>query len=153
MRKTNEGAADSFVLRHYEHLVRLTRRYSRENVALVVVIDGDRIGLAKRLALLDEQLRRAGCEPRGPDERIAVLVPTRHVETWIHWLCGDTGVDETIDCKGDPQRSRRRETGQVDARRAAHEWFVTSDEGKAEEQRRLPALAAARDELSRLARL
>ncbi len=63
---------------------------------LVVMIDADTGAVAQRYGQLAQQLKNAGAAPRRADEPIAVLVPKRHVETWIRALLGKA-VDEVND--------------------------------------------------------
>jgi hypothetical protein len=60
------------------------------------MIDADREPTEKRVTRLAESLRAAGRSTRTPHEPIAVLIPKRHVETWIRALLGNS-VDEATD--------------------------------------------------------
>lgn len=62
-------------------------------IALVVLIDADQKTINERLAQLDGALVDAEQEKRQPNEQIAVFVPKRNIETWIHHLQGEN-VDE-----------------------------------------------------------
>ena len=145
----NQGAGDAFVLEHYAKEVRSARRKRFENNALVVVIDGDRGKLQERLRQLDQKLTEAGLATRGPEERIAIFVPTRSIETWELWLCGHRDLDEDGGYKSRFRRAERR--GEVSVKEAVAAWFqsVTSEE-KAREEHRLPSLTAGRKEIGRL---
>lgn len=91
-----KGAASAWVLRNYAALVRKRRSKNfQANLGLLVVIDGDNVGVTARLEELDEQLDIAGLERRRPVESIAVFIPTWSVETWLAHLGGAEGVDES----------------------------------------------------------
>jgi hypothetical protein len=146
-RKQHGGA--SFVLQQIGHLAGYIRQHKQEAVALLVVIDGDRAGLKKRL---DEIGEAAGFTEAAWEMKVARCVPCRNVETWVLWLCGERDVDEERDYK---QVLRQRvEQGKISARRAAEAWFAssTSEERHAEKER-LPALAHGRTEIDRLQRI
>ena len=86
------GAADHFVEQEYVTELDVGRR-THVATTLVLVTDGDAIGIDKRMRRLDEACRRRGVEPRSSADRVAVFVPTWNVETWLAYLDGET-VDE-----------------------------------------------------------
>ena len=145
-----EGAGDHWVLKQYPEEVRSARRKSHDkNRALVVVIDGDRNKLRERLRQLDQKLEDAGLAPRGSDEKIAVFVPRRNIETWELWLCGHRDLDEDNDYK---HRFHTAEgQGEASVKDAVAMWFQSlTTEDRILEEQRLPSLAAGRNEIRRL---
>ena len=60
----------------------------------LVVIDGDDWTVQKRIQQLDEACWKANMKTRRDDERVAVFVPSRNIETWLTFLDGEK-VDET----------------------------------------------------------
>jgi hypothetical protein len=85
-------------------------------VAILVMIDGDNLGVDRRKQQLDDALRDAGEAQRGPQEPIVILVPTWSVETWL--LPRSPEVVETVDLK--PQlRAPQAEHFEEAARRIA----------------------------------
>jgi len=60
---------------------------NRVAIGLVVLIDADTGTLAARLNGLASVLR-------GSNEAIAIFVPKRNIETWIHYLQGETVNEE-----------------------------------------------------------
>ena len=86
------GAADQFVEQKYVTEL-CGGRMTHVATTLVLLTDGDAIGVEKRMRRLDEACRRRGVEPRSPADRVAVFVPTWNVETWLAYLNGET-VDE-----------------------------------------------------------
>jgi hypothetical protein len=147
----NQGAGDAWVLKQYAKEVQEARRKKTENYALVVAVDGDRFKLKERLRQLDQKLTEGDLPTREKSERIVVFVPTRSIETWELWLCGDRNVDEDSDLK---QRFREAEKrGEASAKNAATAWFQSpSTEDRTIEKRKLPSLAAGRIEIRRLDR-
>jgi hypothetical protein len=62
---------------------------NRVSIGLVVVIDADTDTLLNRINQLAETIE----EERQSNEAIAIFVPKRNIETWIHYLDGNS-VDE-----------------------------------------------------------
>lgn len=98
------GSAEQFVRRTFPaELAALRRRQVDRSIA--VLIDGDRLGPRERLAQLDEACVAADVPPRTKDDRAAVFVPKRQIETWLAYLGGET-VDESRDDYPRLQRPR-----------------------------------------------
>jgi hypothetical protein len=77
-----KGAASAWVLANYATQVRKRRSKSfQANLGLLVVIDGDNVGLEARLEQLEDELAAASVKPRETNEPIAVFVPTWSIET------------------------------------------------------------------------
>ncbi len=145
-----QGAGDAWVLANYVNEVRIARRKAAENYALVVVIDGDRAKMKERMRQLDHQLTDAELAERGLEERVAVFVPTRNIETWELWLCGEHNIDEDGDYKRQLREATRRDEASVIS--AVDAWFRNlSPQEIATEKKIVPSLAAGRTELQRIA--
>ncbi|BAZ10649.1 hypothetical protein NIES4071_24720 [Calothrix sp. NIES-4071] len=67
---------------------------NRVSVGLVVIIDADTSTPQERLDWLARTLALDSQESRQPDEVIAIFIPKRNIETWIHWLQGETVNEE-----------------------------------------------------------
>ena len=87
------GSGEQFVREQYQHELRALRA-THVNAVLVVMIDGDKTSVAKRVAQLNEACRKRGIPPRTPQDRVALAVPTYSIETWLRYLDGHT-VNET----------------------------------------------------------
>jgi hypothetical protein len=76
-------------------------RQNKNRVAsgLVVLIDADTGTLEARLNQLASVLNQDKQEKRGPKEAIAIFVPKRNMETWIHYLQGETVNEEAVYAK------------------------------------------------------
>jgi hypothetical protein len=145
-RKRRGGAG--FVLQRLERLADYVRQHHQEAVALLVVIDGDRIGLERRLEAISTAAGFAGA---AWEERIAKCVPCRNVETWALWLCGARDLDEETDYK--PVFRQKVERGEISSRQAVNAWLTPLLPAERETERnRLPALAHGRNEIERLER-
>lgn len=138
----NEGAGDAFVVARYAREVQLARQWRSENYALVVAIDGDRKKMQNRMLQLDRQLEKSGFDQRGKDEMIVICVPTRNIETWELWLCGDLSVDEGRDYKHRFEEAKRR--GEVSTMAAVKSWFSCSFERGSSDGERNPTFTYSR---------
>ena len=96
----------TFVLQRYPVEAAELRRKAtfQKSLRLLVIIDADQGDVDKRLDELDARLEAADQPKRGDDEGIAILVPNRNIETWIHWL-----REEPVDGSTQYPRHRKRE--------------------------------------------
>lgn len=100
--RRGRGAAEQYVREKYADEVGEYRsRSSYESAALVVLVDADMRTVLERENELEAALANAGEDRRRPEEAIVLLIPKRHIETWILYLLGER-VDEFAD-----YRSRR----------------------------------------------
>jgi len=142
----NQGAGDAWVLERYAKEVRFARSKRSENWALIVAIDGDHYKLKERLRQLEKRLRDEGLSGRNEGERIVVFIPTRSIETWELWLCGERQIDESKDFKDIFRRAQN-----ASGKKAVEAWLPQlSPKEEVLEKKRLPSLAAGRKELERL---
>lgn len=89
-------AGEQYVRTEYPKEVKAYRQNrNRVSIGLVVLIDADTDALQKRLNQLAQALSEDSQQNRQPDEAIAIFIPKRNVETWIHYLQGETVDEET----------------------------------------------------------
>lgn len=74
------------------------RHKTKANTLLVVVIDADNETVESRRRQLYERAETAGLEGSKDNDPIVLLIPKRHIETWICALLGMT-VTEEQNCK------------------------------------------------------
>lgn len=144
-----KGSKSQYVLDNVVDAVRdLTARSHDPNVKLLIVIDGDEVGLQRRRQQIAERLAVAGLTPLDPsDPRSAILVPCWHMETWIAWLCGHRPIDESTRYKpADGPVGRLIAGGEYSVRRAVAAWLPAASD----EHEHVPSLPRGRDELRRL---
>lgn len=116
------GSGAQWVASHYAAQARAYRSQANHlNNGLVVVIDGDNLGVDGRQQQLQEALRADQQPERTKEERIAILVPTWSIETWLLWLCGFS-IDEQTPYKGTPVYRSGCDSGSVTPLRASQEW-------------------------------
>jgi len=87
---SGKGAAEQYVRREYPSEVMTLRARSGSSAGLVAVIDADGLSVEDRLNQLAASLNDASQPPRQPQEPIALLIPKRNIETWIHHLLGQS---------------------------------------------------------------
>lgn len=90
-----EGSAAEWVLKQTPHTFRTLRGFRPgTNVAALMVCDGDNVGPPGRWRRINAELQAAGLSARAPADRIAILVPTWSIESWLLQLLGTSNVDE-----------------------------------------------------------
>jgi len=88
------GAAEQYVRQQYPAEVAALRAKAHSSAGLIAVLDVDSTSPQFRLNQLAEALQDAHQPPRAKDEPIAVLLPNRNIETWIHHLLGESVNEE-----------------------------------------------------------
>lgn len=90
-----KGAGEQFVRENYAAEVKAYRSKNYLLGMLVVLIDADKKTVQERLNQLDDALTEDGQKLRPPNENIAIFIPKRNIETWIHYLQDETVDEET----------------------------------------------------------
>jgi len=92
------GSGEKYVRDQYPRQVQACRSSLGKRAAalLIVIIDADMEPTQHRWLQLSDALNSASLNDRRDDEPIVVLIPKRHVETWIRALLGGN-VDEVTD--------------------------------------------------------
>ena len=84
-------SGEQYVRTEYPKEVKAYRQNrNRVSIGLVVLIDADTDALQERLNQLAQALSEDSQQNRQPDEAIAIFIPKRNIETWIHYLQGET---------------------------------------------------------------
>jgi hypothetical protein len=93
-------AGEQYVRTQYPVQVKAYRGKRNDlSIGLVVLIDADTGTLAARLNQLASALDEHEEENRRSNEAIAIFVPKRNIETWIHYLQGETVNEEAVYAK------------------------------------------------------
>ena len=96
---SGKQAGEQFVRERYPaELKALRQRTARAGTALLVMIDADKRCVADTAKWLDTICGEQGVAARDQNDKAAVLIPRRNIETWIHFLDGDA-VDEDTEYK------------------------------------------------------
>ena len=86
-----KGSGEQFVRQQYPIEVQFYRTHChRINIALAVLIDADTASLTDRFRQLENELIEASLPGRQSDEKIGIFIPKRNIETWIHYLQGES---------------------------------------------------------------
>lgn len=89
------GSGEQFIRNHFPDEIKAYRsRKHHVACALLVLVDGDKIGVKGRMGELDDACRERGISSRYTDEDVLVFVPTWRIETWLAYLEGQA-ADET----------------------------------------------------------
>ena len=64
--------------------------------AIIAIIDGDTKGVEGRITQFNNICREKRVPVRSNNDAVAIIVPTRNIETWIHYLNGETVDEETV---------------------------------------------------------
>lgn len=100
------GGNVGWVLEEFPKELRAFRnRQSKAKSLLIVVVDADNQSVTDRRNQLNDRAQQADLESAKASESVAILVPKRHVETWIRFLLGEY-VTEVDDCKANQQLSK-----------------------------------------------
>ena len=84
------GDAKRFVLDQYPVQVEAMRRTPHISTAVISMIDADDRTVEERKQEHNNALSKSEQDHRANGEQIAILVPRRNIETWIHHLLGET---------------------------------------------------------------
>lgn len=91
------GSGEQHVRTEYPKEVKACRSLgTRVSALLIVIVDADKRTADERRRQLTDSLSAAGIPPRDDADSFVVLIPKRHVETWIRALMQET-VDEDTD--------------------------------------------------------
>jgi len=111
MSPCGRGSAEQWVRERYPREVRAYRSKANHlNIALAVMVDADKSSVTDRKKQLDgsSAMRDGAQEPRRAEERIAIFVPKRNIETWFRFLDGQPWNED------DSYRSPYRDARPVD---------------------------------------
>lgn len=99
------GAGEQFVRKRFpvELKAHRTRPVSQ---ALVVMIDGDTEGAAARWQQLNQACHEAAVPQRVAGDRVAIVIPTWNIETWLAYLDGEDVTEGRPDY---PRLARERD--------------------------------------------
>lgn len=90
-------SGEQYVRSQYAAEVKAYRQNrNRVAIGLVVLIDADKGTLQERLDRLADALSFAAQPERRSDEAIAIFIPKRNIETWIHYLQREVVNEEDI---------------------------------------------------------
>ena len=101
------GSAGRFVREVYVQELEAGRR-SHVDRTLILLTDGDNVGVRGRMQQLAAACSRAGVQVRTDEDGVAVFVPTWNIETWLAYLDGEEVEEEFANY---PKLQRPRDCG------------------------------------------
>ena len=107
------GAGEQWVRERYPEWARAQRRRANHtNASLIAVVDADTLSVDQRREQLDNVLVGAGLSVRDAKERIAIVIPRRNIESWVHFA-ETREIDETTDFKARYREGKARNAADV----------------------------------------
>ena len=134
------GDAKRFVLTQYPVQVKALRRTPHVCKAVISMIDADDHAVEQRMRSHDDALDASGQPRRADAEKIAILVPRRNIETWVHHLLGEAVNESTEYPRFRGEERKCAPAAEEFARRCPHDMRETD----------LPSLRAGCAELQRI---
>jgi hypothetical protein len=142
------------IVKYYPALMksyRRTRKY--RNIAVVVMIDADEDSLDDRMRslniALDETAGNLNRDPRLRDEKVAIFVPARNIETWFYYINNNMEgqeCNENTDYKDKKMSAEER----IELAKRAAKKLATEICPQGVDRITLPSLRYACTELQRL---
>lgn len=100
-----KGSAEQWVRKKFPNELRIYRqRKQRAASALIAMIDADSKGIQDRINDFENECKFDQVAFRTIDEAVAIAVPKRNIETWIHYLNGEQVNEKVVDPKFDQKR-------------------------------------------------
>lgn len=88
------GSAEQWVREKFPNELSVYRnRQTKAASALIVMIDADNKTVQDRINDFDSECNLKHLPPRAAGESVAIFIPKRNIETWIHYL-NDNQVNE-----------------------------------------------------------
>ncbi|MBF0477137.1 MAG: hypothetical protein HQK59_15205 [Deltaproteobacteria bacterium] len=102
------GSAEQWVRQRFPiELKAYRRRRQQAASALIAIIDADLRSVHDRITEFEDECNSMGMPFRTNDEAVAIFVPKRNIETWIHYLNGEEVNEDYTYPKLDKERGCR----------------------------------------------
>jgi hypothetical protein len=103
---------NALILKHYPELIKSYRSRNYRNIAVVVMIDADEDSVSDKMRSLHRQLDEAAGnlnnDTRLRDEKVAIFVPARNIETWFYYIMEGQECNEITDYKDGNMSAEKR---------------------------------------------
>jgi hypothetical protein len=97
--RLQQGGNVGWVKTEFPRQLRACRqRHKKAKTLLVVLVDADNLTVEDRRRQLFDKIESEGLEELGQNDPAALLIPKRHVETWIRALLGESVSEDQV-CK------------------------------------------------------
>jgi len=84
------GSGEQWVRTRFPKELRAYRERTKKAASvLLVMMDADTFEVRSRITFLEQICREEQLDFRSEDESVAIIVPKRNIETWIHYLNGE----------------------------------------------------------------
>jgi len=84
------GSGEQWVRARFPKELRAYRERTKKAASvLLVMMDADTFEVKNRITFLEQICREEQLDFRSEDESVAIIVPKRNIETWIHYLNGE----------------------------------------------------------------
>ena len=141
------------IVKYYPDIIKSYRKRKYRNIAVVVMIDADEDSLDDRMRslniALDETAGNLNRDPRLRDDKVAIFVPARNIETWFYYINNNMEgqeCNENTDYKDKKMSAEERiELAKISAKKLAREICP-----QGVDRITLPSLRYACTELQRL---
>ena len=91
------GSAEQWVREKFpDELSVYRQRRQRAASALIAMIDADNRGVQDRINEFERACDSMQIAFRAADEAVAIAIPKRNIETWIHFLSGESVNEENV---------------------------------------------------------
>lgn len=138
------------IVKHYPDIIKSYRKRKYRNIAVVVMIDADEDSLDDRMRslniALDETAGNLNKDTRLPNEKIAIFVPARNIETWFYYIMEGQECNEITKYKDDNMSAEKR----IELAKRAAQKLATEICPQGVDRIALPSLRYACTELQRL---
>ncbi|WP_445171623.1 hypothetical protein [Microcoleus sp.] len=144
---------NALIVEHYPDIIKSHRRRKYRNLAVVVMIDADEDSVSDKMRSLHKKLDEAAGnlnkDTRLPNEKVAIFVPARNIETWFSYINNNMEgqeCNENTDYKDNKMSAKERiELAERAAKKLAREICP-----QGVDRITLPSLRYACTELQRL---
>jgi hypothetical protein len=103
---------NALILKHYPELIKSHRTRKNRNLAVVVMIDADEDSVSDKMRSLHKKLDEAAGnlnkDTRLPNEKVAIFVPARNIETWFYYIMEGQECNEITKYKDDNMSAEER---------------------------------------------
>src|SRR4028119_1109764 len=141
---------NALIVKHYPALMKSYRTRKYRNIAVVVMIDADEDSVSDKMRSLhkkiDEAAGNLNKDTRLPNEKVAIFVPARNIETWFYYIMEGQECNETNDYKNDRMSAKER----IELAKSAAQKLAREICPQGVDRITLPSLRYACTELQRL---
>jgi hypothetical protein len=141
---------NALIVKHYPDLMKSHRRRKYRNLAVVVMIDADEDSVSDKMRslhkALDEAAGNLNKDTRLPNEKVAIFVPARNIETWFYYIMEGQECNEITKYKDDKMSAEER----IKLAKRAAKKLATEICPQGVDRITLPSLRYACTELQRL---